>query len=388
MVINMTSKNLVITDSFGVSSSPFSYRGAWVQRDALIKRFTAYCEGKQLFALVGAYEAAFGQKKIGKVDLLTGGRGTSKIIKIEVEGHDVVCRITDHNRPHFFIDCASEIERMSIADKLFLTPKVHYANQKTGIIMMDYISNIPLMTYLLTNKGESNRLYLKLAEKLQTLHEGPKFSECTNIFTDVMQTALATKPTCMPLVARRILGIIAAVERTLLPYQNQESVPSHKELNSNNVLFDGREIYFIDWESSANTDRFVDLAIVSNFFIFNSSQERLFLERYFSAPSTVEQRAQLLLMKVVCLAFYGFKALRRVTGPGKQDLSKEVVDFDKLPSYHDLLCEFFNSCTKSFSFDELKVMAYGYFKESVKYIESTEFQEAMTVLTKKIPSKL
>ena len=321
---------------------------------------------------------AFGSMTIEEISLLTGGRGTSKILKFKQKGKEYVCRMTDSQRPDFFINSSQEIQRMSLANKLQLTPKVHYADEKTGVLIMDYVQDTHLTTQIVKYPTSCKKLHADLADQLRTLHSGPNFSEYTNIFVDVLKTAKATKAECMPPIACHVVKVVTDLEGVLEKYRT--SVPSHKELNSNNVLFDGKKIYFIDWESSANSDRFVDLAITSNFFIFDDAQEQLFLKRYFSRSPTEKEQAQLVLMKVVCLAFYGFKAMRRVTGVGKQDLSKQQVDFTAFPSYKEMLLNYFNGCTKVLSIDDFKMLTYVFLQEATDQIKSPKFQQALAVL--------
>lgn len=347
----------------------------------LNEKLSPHVKEEQLQPIVAAFEKTFGKKQIKDLVLLTGGRGTSKIFKFEVDNKEHVCRVTDSARPNFFIDASSEVVRMKIASELGVTPKLHYADERTGVLIMDYIPNLRLTTQIQKCKGNTAPYYRLLAQTIKTLHKGPALSEkYEDIFSDVNRTAHASDRTMLPPESLTVMDVVLPLEKVLKGHQT--NIPCHKELNGNNVLFDGKKIYFIDFESSGNCDPFVDLAILCNFFIFDSSKENLFLQSYFSSVPTPEQKAHLYLMKTVCLAFYAFKSQRRVTCMGKRDLSKECVDLKSFPKYKKFVLEFFNGCTKVLDMDDFRVLTYVFIREVLKKINSDSFRNAIQVLNK------
>ena len=50
------------------------------------------------------------------------------------------------------------------------------------------------------------------------------------------------------------------------------------------MRFDGNRIWLVDWESAFLNDRYVDLAIVANFFVKDEAQEEAYLSAYFGEP--------------------------------------------------------------------------------------------------------
>ncbi len=338
--------------------------------------FSRYLEDHQMIDVLEAISAVFNAREVCDVTLLTGGRGTSKIFRISGRESEYVCRVTDAARPNFFVDPSSEIKNMKIASDLELTPRIHYSNEKTGILIMDHIKNLSLHPSI---DDAGMNLIQQLAENLSTLHNGPSFTQApTSIFKDVEKVVKASDSQCMPGIAHEVIDSIFALEQIL--EKHQTSVPCHKELNGNNILFDGQRIYFIDWEASENCDPFVDLAIASIFFINNREREGAFLKYYFKKEPTAKQQAHLYLMKQVCLSFYAFKSLRRVIKSGKMDLSKEQVDLNSFPSYQELVLNYFNGCSKVCDINDFKIFTYVFLREALNNIRSSKFRESIQML--------
>ncbi|MBS0655803.1 MAG: phosphotransferase [Verrucomicrobia bacterium] len=338
-----------------------------------------YVKPEQVTPIIETCRDVFGCVMQNPV-LLVGGRGTSQIIKFEANNHPYICRVVDATRPSFFIDPESEIHNMWAVNNLDVAPKLHHADLQAGIIIMDYIQPTRLTTDTLDDEQQISHLYAELGKKAKLLHGGPSFTEtATNVFDDLESTLQTAKIDRAPDVAREVLEHV----RNLAPVLNRHEVctPCHKDLHSNNILLTDKSAFFIDWELGANCNRFVDLACLSIFFVFDAKYDDLLLEHYFGEKPTEEQQAQLFLMKQVCLAFYGIRLLRRVTGIGGMDLSKEQVNPNSLPAFRDFILSKYNCCSESFTTEQLKVFPFMFLHEAKKNIDSARFSEAIRVLT-------
>ena len=61
-------------------------------------------------------------------------------------------------------------------------------------------------------------------------------------------------------------------------------VSSHNDLKPQNIRFDGKHIWLVDWESAFLNDRYADLAVVANFFVKDEAHEEEYLTTYFGEP--------------------------------------------------------------------------------------------------------
>lgn len=361
----------------------FRPQGADDSKSKPVRDFLAqYVKREQVEPIMQACEKLFG-KAIEDLKILSGGRGTSKILQFMAQGKHYLLRVTDETRPAFFIDTVSEIQNMMTVNDLNVAPKLLHSNAKSGVIIMDYIHNVRLTPQMLETESESQKIYTELARSLRHLHEGPKFTnQPFNIFRNLEQLSCEAGLSRVPPMAREVLQTIYPFEAVLEPHL--VSAPCHLDIHSNNVLYNGDRIYLIDWELSSNCDPYVDLAFASMFFAFDKEKETKFLHEYFSGPPTAMQNAKFYLLKQVTLCLYAFRLLRRVAGIGKVDLSQEKRELSSLPNYRDFILENYNGCSKSFNTDELKLFPYMFLRELITNLQSRRLAESVAILTQKI----
>jgi len=88
------------------------------------------------------------------------------------------------------------------------------------------------------------------------------------------------------------------------PRNDNEVVASHNDLKPQNIRFDGDHIWLVDWESTFLNDRYVDLAVVANFFVNDEAHEENYLNTYFDEPVGEYRRARFYLMRQAVSVFY------------------------------------------------------------------------------------
>ncbi|MGY0036522.1 phosphotransferase family protein [Pedobacter sp. NJ-S-72] len=88
------------------------------------------------------------------------------------------------------------------------------------------------------------------------------------------------------------------------PWNDEDRVSSHNDLNPNNMVFDGEKIWIIDWDAAFKNDRYVDLAITANFHISVEEQEHVFLDSYFGSDLNDYNRARFFIMRQICRLVY------------------------------------------------------------------------------------
>jgi Ser/Thr protein kinase RdoA (MazF antagonist) len=111
-----------------------------------------------------------------------------------------------------------------------------------------------------------------------------------------------------------------------LPHLIKKS--THNDLNPNNILFDGKKTYLINWEAAGLDDPFIDLAIVCNNFIIEPSLQNHFLAGYFAAQPTSEQLEKLHWMRQISYAYYALHFLSFAAEAGLALLDENI---DSIP---------------------------------------------------------
>jgi thiamine kinase-like enzyme len=88
------------------------------------------------------------------------------------------------------------------------------------------------------------------------------------------------------------------------PRSDTELVACHNDLKPQNILFDGDRIWLVDWEAAFLNDRYVDLAVVANFFVKDEAHEEDYLSAYFGEPVGEYRRSRFYLMRQAVHMFY------------------------------------------------------------------------------------
>jgi thiamine kinase-like enzyme len=144
---------------------------------------------------------------------------------------------------------------------------------------------------------------LRMASTLRTLHSLPNFPkiagfphylDSVDMFVRQFQAANLLSESATGEVFRRY-GEITEIT----PRGDAEPVACHNDLKPQNIRFDGERIWLVDWEAAFLNDRYVDLAIVANFFVKDEAEEEAYLSAYFGEPAGEYQRARFTLMRQV-----------------------------------------------------------------------------------------
>jgi excisionase family DNA binding protein len=114
------------------------------------------------------------------------------------------------------------------------------------------------------------------------------------------------------------------------PRPEEDMVSCHMDLKPENMLYDGRQVWLMDWMAAHRNDRYFDLAMLANFLVSAGMSEQTYLEQYFGHPPDAYQLARLFLMRQTfhLLSAAVFLLLGSAGKPLPQSAS--------LPSFRDL----------------------------------------------------
>jgi hypothetical protein len=105
-------------------------------------------------------------------------------------------------------------------------------------------------------------------------------------------------------------------------------VSSHNDLfKPDNIPFDGRRVWLVDWEAAFLNDRYADLAVVANLVVSNNAEGRFYLQEYFGAPPDPYQLARFFLARQVAHLFYAMAFLLLGSSGKPIDWSETVPEF-------------------------------------------------------------
>jgi aminoglycoside phosphotransferase (APT) family kinase protein len=210
-----------------------------------------------------ALRSTFGSRPIQSVEPVAGGITTALVLKVRVSDRSYLLRAEGEPSP---LRNPHQYESMRIAAEAGIAPEIHHLDEAARVVVMDFIEPRPLRDYPGGHGGLAQALG-ELLKRLQTTPVFPYFVDYPDIvgrlFAHVRRTALFTTG----LLDRHVEHL----DRIRQSYASGLGplVSSHNDAHSGNLLFDGRRLWLIDWESACRNDPMVDLAISIDSFGFS-----------------------------------------------------------------------------------------------------------------------
>ena len=285
-------------------------------------------------AVTKGLREAFGVTEFEDMRMMTKGHNYALVFRIVVRGSPFLLRVVV--RPNTFIGPEREFNCMKAAAEAGLAPHVWYTSTEDQISISDFVEEAPF---------PATEALVRLPATLRALHALPPFP--------IVENHLNT--TCMFLMHKGTArdGFIRKFQETNIlskgeseelfawhaqvsefyPRHDPDMVSSHNDLfKPDNILFDGRRVWLVDWEAAFLNDRYADLAVVANMLVTNDAEERLYLQEYFGQPPDPYQLARFFLMQQLVHMFYAMAFLRVGTsGPpaNGNESAPEFRDFHR-----------------------------------------------------------
>ena len=276
-----------------------------------------------------AVHAAFPQAEWSPVSVLGGGLSASTLYQLAIGDNHYVARLTPPDDPRSILE--EEYAATALAAAQGIAPPLYYAEPKMGIMLSAFVQNQPLFR----PNGEGPKLVPTLAQLVRTLHQGRAFVQTLSLFekTEYIFKALSPAFQALPLVVEAL-----ALKRKLATILNDPADlrPCHCDLNPNNVLFDGKQLWLIDWTTAGQENFYFDLATCANFFFFRSAEaEEAFLQSYFERPLTETEAEKYAQMRTFCAIYYGLIFIYMSSLRDASPLRN--AEIAALPSYPDFM---------------------------------------------------
>lgn len=244
-----------------------------VSRDMTKDSFAALSAAHREIAR-SALTAAFGSAPASAIVPVTGGASGAATFRAEVGDRRYLLRIEGEPSP---LRNPTQYESMRIAAEAGIAPRLHYADEVARVAVMDFIEEQPLGSY----PGGPRALAQAMAEMLgrvQATPPFPRFVEYPDIvarlWAHVCRTGLFA-PGVLDAHTERLAKI-----RESYVWDSAKSVSSHNDPLPRNILFDGKRLWMIDWESAYRNDPLVDVAIMLDSFAPTPELENVFLQAW------------------------------------------------------------------------------------------------------------
>jgi Phosphotransferase enzyme family len=244
--------------------------------------------------VIRALRTTFGVAEFEDICRMTKGLSSDLVFRVVVRGKPhllrIMTRIDERMDPNRIFAC------MNAAAEADLTPCVRYSNVEDGISITDFVEAVPF---------SATQALASLPVTLRRLHGLPLFPKAFNYVTAHNLFIWRFRNSSL-LPKYEIEEIFARYERICATYPRLDSdiVSCHMDLKPENIVFDGKQVWLVDWQAAFVNDRYFDLAVAANFLVNNDADEFTYLEKYFGQPPNEYQRARFFLMRQVVHVFY------------------------------------------------------------------------------------
>lgn len=253
-----------------------------------------------------ALKQAFGVSEYDEIRALSASSFTSALVyRVVVRGHPYLLRViarTDANT-----DPTRQFLCMKIAAEAGLSPRVWYTNIDDRVSIVDFVEARSLS---LADAA------VPVAATLKAMHALAPFPRLTNDFDTAPTFLLRSSPLRDGFIQRfqaaKILPESETTElfrlyeqvRGVYPFPDSDFVSSHNDMKPPNMVFDGHQLWLIDWEAAFLNDRYNDLAVMANYVVANDADEETYLRAYFGERPGEYGTGRFYLMRQLVHMFY------------------------------------------------------------------------------------
>lgn len=246
-------------------------------------------------AVVRALKSAFKVDDFEDIQQLTKGLSSALVYRITVHGNPyllrVVTRTDAFGDPSFYYGCMEQAADYRIA------PRIHYLSIEDRVSIIDFISEKPFSIHVAKQE---------LPQLLRKLHALPKFPYRNNYF-ELVQNFLP-QLRGKNLLSNEQLKVLDEIYTRIVnvyPINDQDHwVSSHNDSKPDNIVFDGKRPWLVDWESAFLNDPYLDLSIVANFVVIDELDEINYLQSYFAGTLDNYKSARFFLMQEILHLYY------------------------------------------------------------------------------------
>ncbi|MDB5279844.1 MAG: Choline/ethanolamine kinase [Ferruginibacter sp.] len=252
----------------------------------------------KITAVANALQVTFGVSDFEAISQLTAGLSSALIFRIVVKGQPYLLRIITRadapGDPSHYYGC------MKAAADAGIAPHVWYAGVADRISITDFIEAKPF---------PQEQAKVLMPDVLRRLHALPRFPFRLNYF-DFANSSVRKFQASKILPESVTNNVFQQYEQIIkvYPHKEEDLVSCHNDLKPDNLLFDGKQVWLVDWEGAFLNDRYTELAVVSNFILKNEDDEKEYLKIYFGKEVTACQQARFFLacqlMHIIYFSFF------------------------------------------------------------------------------------
>lgn len=310
-----------------------------------------------------------------QLEQLKGGLSQTFLGKFSIDSRDYVLRLF---KPELaLIDRLRQMHNAIAAAKAGIAPKVCFIASNHEGYVMEYIHGRTVRH----SDWQDVSMLADLANMIRCLHEAPfAFAEARSPFHAFHRsfTKGRLNGTSYPKLLFELNDRLFELEG-MLQLHAVPRVPSHLDLNTQNILLEQDAFKLIDWEVGGLQDPCFDLSMLPLFLRLNSHQEEAFLKHYFERCPTDLERARIKIAQPISLALRGTIFLTIGTTDKTAEFLDAELASDRIPDFNLLMQ---GHETASLSFPRWKI-GLSMLKHAAEILESELFTSSLSLCHKK-----
>jgi hypothetical protein len=245
-----------------------------------------------------ALARVLGSIPVNAIIPLSGGATAATVLRIEAGGRNYLLRMegpaSPLRNPHQYVS-------MRVAAEAGIAPGLHYVDETARVAVMDFIERQPFDTW----PGGPHGLAQAVGTLMRQLQQTPLFPTfvcypdiVARLWAHVCRTGLFAPAVLDPCTER-----LARIRQAYV-WDCAESVSSHNDFIPSNILFDGKRLWLIDWESAYRNDPLVDVAIVLDNLARSPELEEVLLKAWLGRAPDEALAARLELTRALTRLYY------------------------------------------------------------------------------------
>ncbi len=252
--------------------------------------------------------SAAGAERVTELRPVTGG-ASALAYRAEAGGRAYLLRLESGlnalQNPHHY-PC------LRAAAELGIAPPLRFVDAARGVAVMDFVTQRPMAEY----DGGPRALARDMGALLRRLQETAKFPAPDITYRDLVGRMLESLRGSNVFARGLLDPHLAGFERirAAYPWDDAARVASHNDTNPRNVLFDGKRLWLVDWETACTNEPLTDPAIVTHELAGTPELQDALLRAWLGREPDRATRARLVLMRQVTRAFFACALFRFFAG--------------------------------------------------------------------------
>ena len=318
-----------------------------------------------------AISATFGRAQPTGLEQITRGASGALIYLIEVVGRPYLLRL--ETKQDALDDRARGFACMQTAAAAGIAPPLYFADPAAGVAIMDFVPARSLFEYPTGREGLLRDLGALVAE-LQDTPTFPSAGDYPMILNGLLDKLSRSGRFASGLLDPHKEGFKQLTKA--YAWDRANAVSSHNDLNPGNILFDGKRLWFIDWEVAFQNDPLIDLGNLSNYLAPTPELQDVLLHSWLGDEPDDVLRARLLLARQFVRLGYACMILG-ISAGAMGNRPDNDLNAPSLDEFHSLLAQ---GRVKLSAPESLYVYGKVYLNEFLTNLSTPEFEKALDVV--------